>query len=378
MSQYGARGRANAGQTYDQILGHYYTDTTLGQIERNLEVRVLLAASRQPTASIPTRITARGGAWRSDVFARNGTPTVFPADSYAQMERGTAGWTVVVRDTAGAELASAAASDITMSAADAATLFEMKFRDSLPKYDLYRGRMRMLIDNDGVTAVNTVEMDDYLKGVVPAEVPPLWPIEAVKAQAVTARGYAYVRLKPANVYDVRPTADNQVYGGVRLEHPRSNLAVDATTRQVVMYNGVPANTYFFTVGGGHTENNELAWVNNVGKVVSNPIPYLRGKPDVDENGLAYDRFAGDYEWQSDSFTWAELEQMLARDSRTIVGALRDLRFERGVSGRIYRVTVVGSERTAVISGQALKGIYNTHRLSGERLISSMFYLERAP
>jgi stage II sporulation protein D len=236
----------------------------------------------------------------------------------------------------------------------------------------------MLIENDGVTAVNTVEMDDYLKGVVPAEVPPLWPIEAVKAQAVTARGYAYVRLKPANVYDVRPTADNQVYGGVRLEHPRSNLAVDATTRQVVMYNGEPANTYFFTVGGGHTENNELAWVNNVGKVVSNPIPYLRGVPDVDENGLAYDRFAPDYAWQSDAFTWAELESILARDPRTVVGTLQDLRFERGVSDRIYRVTVVGSARTVVISGQALKGIYNSYRLSGARLVSSMFYLERAP
>jgi stage II sporulation protein D len=267
---------------------------------------------------------------------------------------------------------------MTMTGSSAETLFEMKWRDSLTKYDLYRGQMRLIVDGAGVKAINHVDMDDYLKGVVPAEMPPLWPIEAVKVQAVAARGYAYVRLKPNNVFDVQPTADNQVYGGVRLEHPRSNLAVDATSNQVVMANGVAANTYFFTVAGGYTENNENAWVNNAGKIVSSPISYLRGVPDLDENGLAFDRNAGSYEWASDPFTWTQLQQMLAADSRTNVGTLLDLRFERGVSGRIYRVTIVGNQRTVYVSGQLLKGVYNSNRLSGTTLKSSMLYLEHVP
>jgi stage II sporulation protein D len=378
MSQYGARGRAVAGQTYDEILAHYYTDTTLGTINADQVVRVLLANERVPTASSPARITARGGTWSSQAFKVGDKPMVFAADTYLQVERLADVWVSNVYGPGGVVLATAPVADVTMTPRDTETLFEMKWRDSLPKYDLYRGQMRLLQEADGVTAINSVEMDDYLKGVVPAEMPPLWPFEAVKVQAVTARGYAYVRLKPDNVYDVRPTADNQVYGGYRLEHPKSNMAVEQTSGQVVMYNGVPANTYFFTIAGGATENNELAWVNNVGKVVSNPIPYLRGVPDVDENGLAYDRNSPGFSWASDSFTWPELQRMLALDARTDVGKLLDLRFERGVSGRIYRVTVVGSERTVYISGQALKGIYNTNKLSGATLRSSMFYLERAP
>ena len=243
LSQYGARGRAAAGQTYDQILAHYYTGTTLGRIDRNQLVRVVLAYGHEPTRSSPARITAREGSWSSQVFMASGSPRVFPADSYAEMTRAGGGWVVSVYGSSGALLASAAAADMTMAAASGGTLFEMRWRSSLDKYDLYRGKMRLLGDEDGAEAVNAVAMDDYLKGVVPAEMPPLWPFEAVKAQAVAARGYAYVRLKPGNVYDVQPTADNQVYGGVRLEHPRSNQAVDDTSGQVVMAGGVPANTY---------------------------------------------------------------------------------------------------------------------------------------
>ena len=56
-------------------------------------------------------------------------------------------------------------------------------------------------------------MDDYLRAVVPAEMPAVWPIEALRAQAVAARSYAYLRLKPRNTFDVRPTSANQVYAG---------------------------------------------------------------------------------------------------------------------------------------------------------------------
>jgi stage II sporulation protein D len=378
MSQYGAKGRANAGQTYDEILAHYYSGTTLGTIDKNQVVRVLLASSYPSTASAPARISARNGSWSSPAFMDGHSQRVFAADSYAEMTPAGTGWTVTVYASGGGQLASSSMSDITMTGTSRDTLFEMKWRDSLMKYDLYRGTMRMLVVGEGVAAINAVGMDDYLKGVVPAEMPPLWPMEAVKAQAVASRGYAYVRLKPTNFYDVQPNADNQVYGGYRLEHPRSNLAVDSTANQVVMFNDVAANTYFFTVAGGYTENNEYAWVNNAGKVVSNPIPYLRGVPDVDKDGLAYDRGARDYEWTSDAFTWSQLEDMLMADTRTNVGRLLDLKFERGVSGRIYRVTIVGNQRTVYVSGQMLKGIYNATRLSGSALKSSMFYLEPAP
>ena len=378
LSQYGARGRAAAGQTYDEILGHYYTGTTLGTIAADQLVRVLLSSSHVPTQTSPAQITARSGSWSSATFPEGNHRRVFPADSYAQMTSAGSVWTVTVYDSNGTELASAAASDFVMHGTDPTTLFEMKFRDSLVKYDLYRGDMRMLAIDAGVQVINIVVMDDYLKGVVPAEMPPLWPIEAVKAQAVAARGYAYVRLRPDRSYDVVPTASNQVYGGVRLEHPRSNLAVDSTANEVVMANGQVANTFFFTVGGGYTENNEYVWVGNNGKVIANPISYLRGVPDVDEHGVAYDVNAPGFAWSTDSFTWTQLQQLLSADTRTNVGKLLDIRFDRGVSGRVYRVTIVGNQRTVYVSGPLFKGVFNNGALSTSGLKSTMFYLEPAP
>jgi len=229
MSQYGALGRAQAGQMYDQILAHYYNDTTLGTIDPKTIVRVQLASSHIPTGSSPARISARYGTWQSSSFTDgSGKPIVFPADSYIQMVDGTDGWEADVYDSSGNKLDSALATDVTIKPVDTATRLEMKWRDSLPKYILYRGTMRLLVNGDGVQCINAVVMDDYLKGVVPAEMPPLWPVEAVKAQAVASRGYAYVRLRPDRTYDVVPTAGNQVYGGVGIENNHSNAAIDAT------------------------------------------------------------------------------------------------------------------------------------------------------
>ena len=114
----------------------------------------------------------------------------------------------------------------------------MKFRDSLPKYDLYRGSMRLLVNGSGVECVNNVDMDDYLKGVVPAEMPPLWPIEAVKAQVVASRSYAYVRFRPTigpTTSCRLPTTRSTAASGSSIRAPtrRSVLTAD----KVVMYDG---------------------------------------------------------------------------------------------------------------------------------------------
>ena len=379
MSQYGARGRAAAGQTYDVILAHYYTGTALGTVDPNQLVRVILNAAYVPTPSAPARITARLGGWTSAAFVDGtGARVPFPVDSYVQLAPSDAGWFATAYDSTGAMLATVATTDLTIDPADAATRLEMTWRSSLTRYVLYRGSMRLAVAGTSVQAINIVRMDDYVKGVVPAEMPPLWPIEAVKAQAVAARGYAYRHLHPDRPWDVVPTSDNQVYGGASLEHPRSNLAVDATAGQVVTYNGVPANTYFFTVAGGYTENNEYAWPSATGKVVGAPIPYLRGQPDYDENGLAYDRAAPGFAWQSGSFSWAQLSAMMAADSRTSVGMLSDIQIKRGVSGRAYCVTLIGSARTVNVSGAIFKRVFNDNNGAGADMASTMYFLEAEP
>ncbi|WP_409300058.1 SpoIID/LytB domain-containing protein [Peribacillus sp. SCS-155] len=107
-----------------------------------------------------------------------------------------------------------------------------------------------------VRPVNTVGLEDYLKGVVPAEMPALWNLEALKAQAVAARTYAmgYLNKIPDD------TINYQVYGGYEW-HERSTAAVDATGGQVIAYNGVSigANALFSSSNGGVTESNKNVW-----------------------------------------------------------------------------------------------------------------------
>jgi stage II sporulation protein D len=379
MSQHGARGRAAAGQTYDFILAHYYTGTTLGLVDPSQTIRVLLNSAYMPSPAAPARITARQGGWTSSAFVDElGARIVFPPDSYVQLGATDLGWQATAYAADGLQLASALTTAVTIDPADQLTLLEHTWRASLVRYTLYRGSMQLSVSGTSIQAINSLPLDQYVQGVVPAEMPPLWHLEAVKTQAVAARSYAMRHLHPDRAWDVVPTSDNQVYGGASLEHPRSNFAVAQTSGLVVMFNGAVANTFFFTVAGGHTENNEYAWTGSTGKVVSSPIPYLRGVPDVDENGLAYDRDAPGFEWQSNSFTWAQLSAMMATDSRTNVGTLLDIQYKRGVSGRAYCITLVGTARTVNVSGQIFKAVFNANNGTGADLNSAIFYLEAHP
>ena len=99
--------------------------------------------------------------------------------------------------------------------------------------------------------------------------------------------------------------------------------------------------------------------------------------DFDEDGLAYDRNAPGFAWQSDPFTWSQLGAMMATDSRTDVGTLLEIEFKRGVSGRAYCVTLVGNERTVNVSGAVFKTVFN-RTASGPNLKSNMFFLEAGP
>ena len=229
---------------------------------------------------------------------------------------------------------------------------------------------------------------------MPAEVPALWPTEAVRAQAVAARGYAFVSLKSGGSFDVRPTAADQVYGGVRIEHPASTQAVVDTTGQVVVNaKGNPRRTYFFATGGGATENIAYAWPNRDGSPGSS-AGYLVGRIDTDKNGVPFDIRGRDpsktlsayqFSWQTGSFTLAQLNRVIASNANTApagkISDISQIKFDYGVS-RVYRVTIVGDKRTVTVSSIVFKGAYNkavdSGIVSGGKLNSTMYFLEQLP
>ncbi len=138
----------------------------------------------------------------------------------------------------------------------------------------YRGSLRVLANPRGtLNVVNRVDIEEYLYGVVPAEMGPKRydEVEALKAQAVAARTYAMAHRGQfqSEGYDLCATPKCQVYGGASVEDPLSTAAVDATRGLALGFDGKFADALFISTCGGRTENVE----NVFGET---PVPYLVG------------------------------------------------------------------------------------------------------
>jgi peptidoglycan hydrolase-like amidase len=124
---------------------------------------------------------------------------------------------------------------------------------------LYRGYGSAFVNSTGrLTVINVLNMEEYLKGVVPNEIGPASAstYEALKAQAVAARTYAYKNLKQFDVdgYDICATARCQVYSGSNSENAMTSKAVEETKGEIITYQGEPINALYTSTCGGHTED----------------------------------------------------------------------------------------------------------------------------
>lgn len=204
----------------------------------------------------------------------------------------------------------------------------------------YRGRTKLVTTDGALTAVNYVNLEEYLYSVLGSEMFPDWPLEALKAQAVAARSYAlYKRSTSANaVYDLGDTTTWQVYKGVNSEALPTHQAVDATAGQVMIYGGQVILAVFHSSSGGHTENVEDIW--------KQPLPYLRGVAD-------YDQGAPVFEWTK-NFSAAQLSSLISG-----VGNVVEMRAERTTpQGRVVTMLVKGDRATRRISGNDLRNALN--------------------
>lgn len=200
----------------------------------------------------------------------------------------------------------------------------------------YRGRTQLVPTSGGLTAVNHVNLEQYLYSVLGSEMSANWPQEALKAQAVAARSYAlYKRSTSGNiVYDVGDTTTWQVYKGLETEAQGTHLAVNATAGQVMTYNGQVILAVFHSSSGGHTENVEDIW--------TDPLPYLRGVAD-------YDMGAPVFEWTK-SFSRSELSRLISG-----VGNVISMTPERTTpQGRVITMKVQGDRGTRRVSGNDLR------------------------
>lgn len=134
---------------------------------------------------------------------------------------------------------------------------------------MFRGKVEVVLSEKGLTAVNALHIEEYVRGVINKEIMPGWHIEAKKAQAVLARTYAVHKkvMRPRTaLYDLDPTVLDQVYGGLEKEDLTANQAVAETRGEILSYNDLPAEIYFHSTCGGRTASAKEVW----GK----EVPYL--------------------------------------------------------------------------------------------------------
>lgn len=141
----------------------------------------------------------------------------------------------------------------------------------------YRGIFILKNNNGTLTLINKLDIESYLRGVVPAEMPSSWEYEAHKAQAIAARSYALANLgKRAKFgYDLKDTPEDQAYNGASAETSRTNQAVADSYGIVLIYDLKIIPAFYSASAGGHTVS--------AGQVWNRDLPYIRAVPSYDAN-----------------------------------------------------------------------------------------------
>ncbi len=208
----------------------------------------------------------------------------------------------------------------------------------------YRGGATASLYNGRVQGINLVLMDHYLYGVLPKEMSPSWPLEALKAQAIAARNFAESsRSKHAEKgYDLCDTTDCQVYGGMAIEAPATNRAVDETSDLRLYYGDDLVQCYYHANSGGHTASVENVW--------SRGAAYLVGKPDPYSDGTPSERWSATY-------TREEIERTLAQAGYRIGDLIAVTVEEVAQDFRVQRITFRGNRDSVTLEKEAVRRIF---------------------
>jgi stage II sporulation protein D len=321
MSAYGAYGYALHGKSHEFILSHYFTGTTIGTLSGPRVVRVLLDVSSEDVG-FSAATSACGEA-------------LDPARSYEAHRTGDA---VVLRSSDGKRLASCGGK---LRAAG-------EGRVEIAGQGTYRGALETVPTESAsgsLNVVNALAVDQYVKGVIPNESPPSWPLEELKAQAIASRSFALTGGVDGNGFDLYADTRSQVYEGLESEYARTNAMANATRGQVVEYQGKIAETLFSACSGGHTES--------IVNVFGSSIPYLVGVPDP------FDSYCPLHTWTL-KFSGPEISAKLGA---YLEGRLKQVVIvKRGVTPRIIEAKLVGTGGVTTVSGEQLEvalGGYDT-------------------
>jgi stage II sporulation protein D len=347
MSQYGAHGYALHGWTGEQIIRHYFTGTVVAPRPSDgpTDVRVLLQSHLNPAK---LQMTSAG-------VVTQGVATLDLAAGDILELRKTGTFLVVTRIRTGVKnqiLTGASRADAVIVPQVDGGVRTLFTADNGHSFGTYRGTLTAHLFDDGVSIVNTVPFESYLRGVVPWESSASWPAAALEAQAIAARSYALRGIRTTySWFDLYADTQSQMYGGIDAEKPTSDDAVAKTANQVARVgdaNGEVAQTFFFSTSPGRTASNEEVWG-------STPYSYLRS-------------VESPYETDSPYMVWkgADVKRYTPMQLGAALGFSKTFRSASNTnwpSGYAKDVTIATTGGPQVISGsrlQARLGLRSSH------------------
>jgi len=301
MSQWGAYGQAKAGRDYRAILGHYYRGTTLATGASTPEKVRVLIADGVGTVTLSSRepIVAVDGTGKRHRLGR-----AVELDAKLRLPLGPK------------EKPKAVPGPVQLEPTRGASL---TYGDRA-----FRGTFRVLPTGASLQLVNVVQLEAYLLGVVPGEMPKDWPLEALKAQAVAARTFAVSKLLAGKTFDLYADWRSQAYYGIGSEASGPTQAVRETRAQILTYDGRAAQVFYFSSSGGRT----LSALD----VFGSDVPYLLSVDDP------WDEVSPHHRWPSRLLSSANAAKLFG-----LGGAMADAALVPGSPGRpaVLRLTTAG-------------------------------------
>jgi SpoIID/LytB domain protein len=319
MSQYGALGFSLHHYSDSQILHHYYANTTIGVLKPAPQITVLLHD---------------GGLSFSGATEANGWDKLNPSRSYGALDAASGKIELI----SGGKSYGTFRAPLTITDGGEIDVIGL---------GKYRGALVLRPDGSGgIQTVNRLSLENYVRGVIAAEMPSSWPAAALQAQAIAARTYAVASGAVSGDYDVYPDTRSQMYGGVSAETTATNKAAAATAGEIVQHDGLPAVTYFFSSSGGYTESVQNVWLG------TSPVAWLKGVPDP------YDNSGGNpyYRWKVKLSLSSAADYLRGLYSGTLKG-IKVLK--TGLSPRVIDAEVVGTKGSKDVSGPELEQLFGT-------------------
>lgn len=332
MTQWGAKGMAEKGFKYEDILKYYYTGVDFEVKDTSSQdIRVLLKLST-------------------------------PQGEFSSSED----YKIVDKTTSETLLQSQALSGTTISFENEEFIIKNGNKEIRTKNEVivegastiafnglrYYGVLEVSKGSAStVSIINRVNLEVYLRGVVPHEISPSWPQESIKAQILAARTYSLKRIQPSNKFDVYDNVTSQVYKGAVGEHTLVNQLIDGTKGQVITYSGKLIDALYSASAGGHTVDAADVWGNHV--------PYLIGKPDP------YDNSKYMQNWWKYSVTVNDLSRYFPE-----VGTLKKIVVLEMKKERPSKIKVVGDKGEKTLTGTEFRS-----RVGYDKIQSSIFSIE---